>query len=388
MLIPLVCTFLLAFLLHRLLLYVGRAPGWWGKSGIQEIDASSAATPWQILLGVKSISDRDEYGYRQMVVRGLKYCGMLEKPCPVVLIKDLDLAKKIFIKDFDHFVDRRDFFTVSDRGVIRKFLGFMKGEEWKGVRSTVSPFFTTGKVRRFMEHFNSVGKDWMGELRRKAAGQPLTIQVLPLSNQFTIDVIGKTVFGIDAGSVKDPTSSFAGAANRIIGVNFWTKLRQNLSPRYPALFKLFGVEFFDESAIQFMEDMVRQSLELRQKAGGKGQRNDFQQMLLEASKGDLKTVGPDELNDFEKEAALSGGKVKKVTLTDQQIVSQSVLFIVAGFFAVSAAISSALHVLAAYPEIQDKLREELEEIVKKDGTLDYDDLGKVPYLDMVVAGKN
>ncbi|KAK8729564.1 hypothetical protein OTU49_008550, partial [Cherax quadricarinatus] len=38
---------------------------------------------------------------------GSKYCGLYELFRPVLMIGDPDLLKNIFVKDFDHFVDRR-----------------------------------------------------------------------------------------------------------------------------------------------------------------------------------------------------------------------------------------------------------------------------------------
>jgi hypothetical protein len=32
--------------------------------------------------------------------------------------------------------------------VIRKWLSMMKGQEWKDIRSSVTPAFTTGKIKR------------------------------------------------------------------------------------------------------------------------------------------------------------------------------------------------------------------------------------------------
>jgi cytochrome P450 family 3 subfamily A len=32
--------------------------------------------------------------------------------------------------------------------IIRKWLSLMKGQEWKDIRSSVTPAFTTGKIKR------------------------------------------------------------------------------------------------------------------------------------------------------------------------------------------------------------------------------------------------
>lgn len=69
-----------------------------------------------------------------------------------LIINDIDIAKKMLIKDFDHFVDRTQFGFKFDHSVIgdRIFANmfiFQKGDTWKTQRSLMSPVFTTGKLK-------------------------------------------------------------------------------------------------------------------------------------------------------------------------------------------------------------------------------------------------
>ena len=70
----------------------------------------------------------------------------------VLLINDIDIAKRMLIKDFDHFVDRTDLglkfdhSKIGDRIFANMFM-FQKGDMWKTQRSLMSPVFTTGKLK-------------------------------------------------------------------------------------------------------------------------------------------------------------------------------------------------------------------------------------------------
>ena len=70
---------------------------------------------------------------------------------PALLINDLDLAKQMFITDFDHFPNRRpvtiEVFHKQYDKIFKKLLFSVEGEEWKQLRSAVSPIFTSGKLR-------------------------------------------------------------------------------------------------------------------------------------------------------------------------------------------------------------------------------------------------
>jgi len=43
--------------------------------------------------------------------------------------------------------------------VKENMLPFLEGQVWKDVRSIVRPTFTTGKIKRMFQHFNSCGKN-------------------------------------------------------------------------------------------------------------------------------------------------------------------------------------------------------------------------------------
>ena len=61
-----------------------------------------------------------------------------------VIINDIDIAKRMLIKDFDHFVDRPEFgfkfdhSVIGDRIMANMFI-FQKGDMWKTQRSHPLP---------------------------------------------------------------------------------------------------------------------------------------------------------------------------------------------------------------------------------------------------------
>jgi len=80
-------------------------------------------------------------------------------------------------------------------------------------------------------------------------------------------------------------------------------------------------------------------------------------------------------------------KYNILDLTDSLITSQAFVFFIAGFETSSTTISHALYELALNQEIQDKLREEIDEVYAKyDGNLTYDNIKNMNYLDKVFKG--
>lgn len=372
--------FLLAFVGYLIYYYLfakSSPPAYWKEHGIPFIDTSAVATNFEIFLMKKQILDRDEYAYNQLGSIDGKFCGMLESPKPVILLKDIDLIKKVCIKDFDHFIDRRDFIPIKQGTIVSKMM--LKGEEWKGVRTTVTPTFATGKVRRLMGVFNGVGKEFIDMLKYKTSSGETNINVLLTWNQYTVDVIGRGVFGVITGTIDNPNSEFAQNARRLTEFSLFDFIKRRLGPCYPNVFTTLGIDAFDEKALGFFAGIVRQSMEARR--NGTVKRNDFLQLMLDAQKGELEAVSSEELSQFEKDAQLLNAKA--VYLTDDLIVAQSVGFFLGGFLTISTFLTFVTYVLAVHQDIQEKLRRALVGVVKEDGTVEYDEINEIQYLDMV-----
>ena len=72
---------------------------------------------------------------------------------PNTIIKDPEVVKHIFVKDFDHFVDRMAAGTGDGRSkrdidmVWALQMFSLTGDAWKNIRATFSPIFTSGKLK-------------------------------------------------------------------------------------------------------------------------------------------------------------------------------------------------------------------------------------------------
>lgn len=379
----LIATVVIGGLIYKL--FFSGTKDYWKQYGVRQIDTSPAASNFELVLGKKLMTDADDYAVSQME-RSEKVCGFVQMGQPIILINDLDVIKKILIKDFDHFVDRRQFFNKND-GSLGYMLTVLQGDEWKGVRASVSPTFTTGKIRKMMEYFNSVGKEWVDEYSSKAktsSDGSVLIDVMNAVNQYTVEVISTAVFGMKSGCIQNPDSTFIKMANILANFTKTQIIRFGLRINFPNFSRMMGISVINKKALQFFEKILDEGLKSRLK--GEGKRNDFLQLLVEASKGNLKAGKTEELSNFEKEAQISVQDNKQY-LTTEVMNGQSVLFFFAGFSTTSNLIVFALYALAAHQDVQDRLRLEVDKIVAEDGSMDYDEIGKAVYLDMVMCGK-
>ena len=73
-------------------------------------------------------------------------------------------------------------------------------------------------------------------------------------------------------------------------------------------------------------------------------------------------------------------------MTLDTVISESILFLFAGFDTTANALIITLHLLSTRPHIQEKLREEIKEIIAKECKLNYDNVNSAPYLNACING--
>lgn len=302
---------------------------------------------------------------------------------PELLVKDIDLIRHVLVKDFDHFVDRREF-QLHSEPIMMSMLSFLTGQEWKNVRSVLSPTFTTGKMRRMFEHFNKCGENLVEFIksRPKASGNSCDIVVKEPMSRFLVDVIGATAFGMETNSLKDDDSIFYKMANRQTKFSMWRMVKTLLVMFVPLVSRL-GVRTTDALSLNFFVEICKSAL--RNRTATKEKRDDFLQLMIESRHGDLE-VDESELDSFEKNAQLGKGKAK-VVLTDDQITAQSLLFFLAGLDTTGSVLCFAPYILALNPDIEAKLFREIDQVMNEtDGNLDYDVINRMEYLDKFISG--
>ena len=76
---------------------------------------------------------------------------------PQLVIRDMELMKDVFIKDFDYFPEQREMY-FSNNKYVKNMLIVIKGEKWKAMRTMTTPMFTSGKLRGMA---SLIDKVWM-----------------------------------------------------------------------------------------------------------------------------------------------------------------------------------------------------------------------------------
>ncbi|KAK0045265.1 cytochrome P450 3A24 [Biomphalaria pfeifferi] len=289
-----------------------------------------------------------------------KVYGWYDTRNPVLVVKDLDMIKDIFVKNFASFVDRHNLFEVNPP--LRDNLLNLRGEHWKHVRNIVTPAFSSGRIKKMTSHIYRNAKILLDNIQPICeTGQE--VELRDLSACFTLDVIASTGFGLEINTLKDPKNKFATEAQKVINPNPVLFTFVLFIPELGKIFSKLGFPIFPQKSLDYFAQVVDQIIEKRKRDGLNGKVNDFLDLVMNA----------------EAEAGHGEGK----ELTRSEIHAQALLFIFAGFETTATVLSFTLFFLAMNPEVLKKAQQEVDAKCLQDLPT-YDTAQTLTYLDMCI----
>ncbi len=221
------------------------------------------------------------------------------------------------------------------------------------------------------------------------------IELRDMLGKYSMDVIASCAFGVNSKSFSknEADKEFVGHAARFFTKSDYESI-VNFMFQIPLigfwLVKTLKLPTIREDEINFFYDVVKQTLEERIRS--KSRRNDIIDMMIDAIKGDLKEDKEQQDDQYDKDAELkTGGTLKGISAEEEQVimVATAMVMLVAGYDTTAMTMTYACYELAKHPDVQERLREEVDEVYgQKDDeeciTLDYQDVQSMEYLDQVL----
>jgi hypothetical protein len=226
-----------------------------------------------------------------------------------------------------------------------------------------------------------------------------------------MDTIGRSAFGTLTNVQRNPNDPFLLAAKAFFQVNIRSVVNSLLLANicFPELTWLLYPLRRAQSAIMDMFNLSHNGLlynvcgkivEARDKNISRSitpwSRHDLLQQMMEAKmsheqmqtkQGENLTIstdmrhGGDEVPEARTDS--KGGKNLKY-MTREEVVANAVLFFEAGYETTSTTLGFVAHILINYPDVQERVREEVQQLQDKEGRLDYNTVTELPYLEAVL----
>ncbi|CAH2099438.1 unnamed protein product [Euphydryas editha] len=281
---------------------------------------------------------------------------------PTLYVKDPKNIQHVLVTNFNAFNHRG--FEPNEDDLLANSIVFLNGKKWQLVRQTMSPLFTSAKLKNMFYIMDKSAQDFVKYLKdnpRLTKGE--TFNIL---STFCSAAIGATVFGVTTESIYN--SPFLKVAQKAMEPTFRRNTQFIIANISLRLFKLLNIKLFKEFETFFI-GAIKQVLRQRERENTK--KHDFADICVQIQKKGI-------LRDPETGLELQP--------TDELLAAQGFFFFVAGVEPTASAMFGTLVELGRHPEILKRLHEEIDRIFEKcNGKLSFDAIIDMNYLDMVMS---
>ncbi|EFN63657.1 Cytochrome P450 9e2 [Camponotus floridanus] len=288
-----------------------------------------------------------------------KYVGVYDSTKPLIALRDPELIKSITLKHFDMFMDRCIVIEETQDPFFGKNVSALRGEKWREVRSILSPAFTSSKMKNMFKLMSDCGIDFVNYLMQLPAEKRI-MEMKEVFTRYTNDVIATCAFGISVDSMRNPKNEFYVYGREVTDFNTIAIIKFFIYRSLPWLARIMRLKFVRGEIAYFFRDLVKVTIKIRDENGIF--RPDMLQLMME-----------------------NRDKDDKIELTIDDMVAHAFIFFFGGFDSSSSLMCFIAHELAANQDIQERLHNEIDEILEKtNGQVSYEAINSMEYLDAVI----
>lgn len=308
------------------------------------------------------------------------------------VLTDPELVKRVTIKDFDNFVNHNEMFIDVDT-LFGKSLFGMLDQKWRDMRATLSPIFTSSKMRGMFGLLTKHAEDFIVHFDKKARNGTVDIDAMEIFSRFTADGIATAVLGFEGDCVANEDSKLLELAHGMINefTSFQAVLKFVFGATMPKIYKFFKIQLCSNTTYDFFKRVVIDVMNERERTNVS--RPDVIQLMLNVRQGKIKE---DEVNEKEIESfAVQQESIVKSNIQnlqalvddDEYWMAQGFIFFFGGFDTSSNLLKSVTLELALNPDIQQELFKEISDVKEKYNgkPVSYEVLHRMKFLDMVVS---
>ncbi|CAH0559377.1 unnamed protein product [Brassicogethes aeneus] len=283
------------------------------------------------------------------------FVGVYKAVTPCLLVRDPEFLKCIYVKNFKSFMDNEMFVDKNVDPVMGRNPFFTKDHVWKKTRALLTPNFTSGKMKSMFTLLDNVSEKAVIYVNNQIDAGENCLEAKTLCMKITLENLASCAFGLDANCFNDPNSDFQDIANKFFREKTHF-LKIFLTMVIPSLMKVLPIRIISEEVAERLRKIVFETVDYREK--NNVQRPDFLQSMMQVR---------DSTKDFDSE---------------DMMAHVAAFFGVFGYETSSIVMSFLLYEIAKHPEVQDKLRQEINDAMDKNGgNLTYDNIMEMEYLD-------
>ncbi|CAJ1057151.1 thromboxane-A synthase [Xyrichtys novacula] len=326
-----------------------------------------------------------------------RVCGYYLGRRPVIVIADPDMLRQVMVREFSSFPNRMAFRFATKP--MTDCLLMLRNEHWKRVRSILTPSFSAAKMKEMVPLINTAIDALMNNLNvYSESGEAFDIH--KCFGCFTMDVIASVAFGTQVDSQNNPDDPFVSHAQMFFTFSFFRPIMMFFIA-FPFLAApLVGLipNKRRDKMNNFFINIIQKIIEQREEQPPEQRRRDFLQLMLDA-RTNREGVSLEQFDtgnhtdELDHRATASnqdsqespGRRHQKKMMTEDEIVGQAFVFLLAGYETSSNTLAFTCYLLALHPDCQSKVQQEVDDFFSRHESPDYSNVQELKYLDMVIS---
>ncbi|XP_078097109.1 cytochrome P450 3A56-like [Mustelus asterias] len=222
----------------------------------------------------------DMFGFdRECYKKYGKIRGIYDGRQPILATTDPDLIKTIFIKEFcTLFTNRQD---VGLNGPMTESLLTVEDDQWKRIRSVLSPNFTSGRLKEMCPIIKHYTENLVKYAEKKAKLNE-SADMKDIFGTYSLDVVTSIALSVDVDSINNPDDLIMSNIKKLISFNIFNPvllLAVIFPVTIPILAKL-GFSFYPRDANVFLMNVLASSKAKREKGLHTERRTEDQQSAV------------------------------------------------------------------------------------------------------------
>ncbi|XP_077975714.1 cytochrome P450 3A29-like isoform X1 [Styela clava] len=287
---------------------------------------------------------------------------------PRIAVHDLNILQQIFVKDFSNFTNRVEKLNPFEETMSNGLL-FIEDEQWKRVRTTMTPAFSSLKLKLMKGIVERCVSNTIDVLGKKCKNENGIFNVKDVFGRLSLDVICASAFSTDVNSQdtskKEPQISIQ--AKELFKAGFFN-IYFLIGILFPFLETFIGKILAKKSFMVYFKQLCNRIINQRDDHQHGNNRVDLMQIML----------------DYKVSDTVIKKGVRK-GMSEIEVIANSVTMLLAGYDTTSIAMANLIYNLAQYQDVQEKLHLEIDEVFrKKDGNLDYDSVNELNFLELCI----
>nr|NP_001122348.1 cytochrome P450 CYP3-like member 3 [Ciona intestinalis]ABI20700.1 cytochrome P450 CYP3-like member 3 [Ciona intestinalis] len=285
---------------------------------------------------------------------------------PHVYVGDPEILKQIMIKEFHIFPDRQRNFQNANGKEFNDNLTAISGKQWKRVRDTLSPTFTSSKLKEMFGIVEDCADSFVQNIGTINSDDDGRFQPAVAFSKVALDSICSAAFGVNVDSQSKPQGQEPEVVKMALKLFNYPVFKNPffliflMFPWTEQIAKVFDYSLLPKDCLRYFARLAKT---VKKNKTNVKQRVDIMQTLINSEITD---------NDV-KNGATKG-------LTEIEVTANSLLMMFGGFETTASAMVFLAYNLAVYKDAQHKCREEIEQVIAKHGGLTYEAMNDLKYL--------